>query len=265
MLFMLQKPSVRVSATLLFTVILSACASSGSGISKIPSQTGDITQADGTFTQPLKQEKIKANCKGTCPKLSIDSLVFPGNPKLTQHVDAVLASMAGMDEEPTSFRSIAEFEKHYWETAGPRDQVILATKPRYRNKDLTVLELGVWQYFTGAAHGMSATQFLNWDNRQANVLTIDDILLPGKKTAFNQALQQAHESWLRSQEDAQDDPEQYRRLWPFQPTDNIALTDTGVVAKYDAYAIAPYSSGQPELHIAYPQLQGILKPSYLPR
>jgi hypothetical protein len=38
----------------------------------------------------------------------------------------------------------------------------------------------------------------------------------------------------------------------------------GVVVKYDAYAIAPYADGQPELLIPYTVLHGILRPAFLP-
>jgi hypothetical protein len=44
----------------------------------------------------------------------------------------------------------------------------------------------------------------------------------------------------------------------------VALTDTGIVVKYQPYEIAPYSSGQPELLIPYSELKGILRPEYLP-
>ncbi|MCQ9616309.1 RsiV family protein [Paenalcaligenes niemegkensis] len=208
--------------------------------------------------------KNQGRLQGECPKLSVDSLVFPGNAKLSLFVDATLASMTGMGDGPLH-SSIDEFENYYWRTAGPRDEVILAAKTRYRNKDLTVVELGSWQYFTGAAHGMAATQFINWDNQRGAVLHFGDIIAPGKTQDFLRVLQQAHQQWLLTQEDAQENIAQYNRLWPFQPTENIALTDTGVVAKYDAYAIAPYSSGQPELTVPYSQLKGILNPAYLQR
>lgn len=255
----------RLSAALGVMLILTACASSGDAtISKIPSRTGDITSADGRFTQPIKWEKTKAGCKGQCPRIKVDSVVFPGNALLTKTVDATLASMTGIGDGPLH-HTVQEFEQHFWKVAGPRDEVILSAHPRYRNKDLTVLELGSWQYLTGGAHGISSTQFLNWDNQQASLLRLDDILLPGQKTAFEEVLKQAHHKWLLTQETALEDMAQYNRLWPFQPTDNIALTDTGVVAKYNSYEIAPYSSGQPELLIPYSQLSGILKPSFLPR
>lgn len=38
----------------------------------------------------------------------------------------------------------------------------------------------------------------------------------------------------------------------------------GLVVKYDAYTIAPYSHGQPEILIPYERLRGVLRPEFIP-
>lgn len=258
---------MRLSSTSLFSVLLLSAALAGCANtdqqSRIPSFTDEVTSADGVFSQPVKWSKKQPDCKGQCASLSVDSLVFPGNRDLTELVDTALATMTGMGDGPVH-PSIDDFADYYWKTAGPRDEVLLVAKTRYRNKDITTLELGSWQYFTGAAHGMSATQFINWDNQRKATITLDQMLQRGAKDAFISALKQAHAQWLTTQEDAIENPEHYRRLWPFQPSDNAGITDKGIVVKYDAYDIAPYSSGQPELLIPYSALRGILQPAYLP-
>lgn len=248
------------------TALLTACASPSQQTSIIPSATADITRKDGVFTQPLAAQKIKPGCKGECPTLQVDSLVFPGNKSLTDYVDQQLAHMAQLNNErPSNYASVDDFIKAYWKLAGPRDEAILYAKPRYRNKDLTVVELGFLHYSTGAAHGSSQVQFLNWDNKQKAPLTFTDIIKPKQEQVFTERLQQAHQQWLKKQDLGEESPAQYQRLWPFQPSKNIALTDTGVLVKYNAYEIAPYSSGQPELLISYPQLQDVLQARFLPK
>src|SRR3546814_2993080 len=83
---------------------------------------------------------------------------------------------------------------------------VLSAKARYRNRYLTVVELNTWQYYTGAAHGISATQFLNWDNSTGKVLAMADILEPGKEDAYVAALRAAHQRWLSTNPAARDDP-----------------------------------------------------------
>src|SRR5690606_26304360 len=110
-----------------------------------------------------------------------------------------------------------------------------------RNRHLTVVELDAGQYRTGMAHGISGTQFLNWDNAARRALSLDDVLAPGARPAFDDALRRAHARWLLDNPAAQEDPLNYDRLWPFQTTDNYALTDLGMVLKYQSYQIAPYA------------------------
>jgi hypothetical protein len=264
---MLNTPRGGRGALLLsVAVLLSACASGPSdNISLIPAQTAEQTSKDGLFTQPLKWKHVKPGCKGDCPSLELDSLVFPGQTRLTQLIDHALATMTDIaGNAALPYATVEEYEAYFWKTAAARDSTFLSARTRYRNRHITLVELNSWLYKTGAAHGMSATQFLNWSNEQQRVLGMDDVLQAGARPAFDTALREVHEQWLQSHPDAQRDPEGFRRMWPYQPSANFGLTDQGVVIKYDSYQIAPYSSGQPELLIPYQRLQGVLRDEYLP-
>lgn len=246
--------------------ILAACASGPRDtISLIPSKIAQETSKDGIFLQPMEWTHTKPGCEGECASISVHSLVFPGNKPLTELVDHALATMTWLDQaQPIPYFTIAEFEQYFWKSAASRDVVELRARARYRNRNLTVLELDSAQYRTGMAHGITGSQFINWDNRIHKVLGLDNILMPGARQAYVHALQQAHAQWLLNEPAARDDPDSYSRLWPFQSSDNFALTDLGLAIKYQPYEIAPYSSGQPELLIPYPALHGILQPSFLP-
>lgn len=249
------------------SALLAACASGPKDhVSLIPAeQIAQESSKDGVFTQPLKWERKAPGCEGECPTIKVDALVFPGNAQLTSWVDEALAQMTTLwQDPPPSYTNLAGFEEHFWRTAAPRDSAVLAATTRYRSQGLTVLELNTWQYVTGASHGIPATRFINWDNRSNQMIALKDVLAPGQASAYEAALRQAHAAWQSQHPDAQADKQQFMRQWPFQPTDNFALTDTGMLVKYDVYAIAPYSSGQPEMLIPYSALQGILKPEYLP-
>lgn len=247
-------------------LLLAACAGGPKdNISLIPSKLDQETSLDGVFTQPVKLAGKRPGCSGECPELHVDSLVFPGMPRLTQLVDHALASMTWLDNSQAApYDTIESYEAYYWQTAGPRDYTDLVARTRYRNRSITVLELNAGMYRTGMAHGMTGNQFLNWDNHAGKALTIDDLLAPGARPAFEAALREAHAQWLLESPIAKDDPKNYSRMWPFVVTDNVGLTDMGLAVKYQSYEIAPYVAGQPELLIPYSRLQDILRTQYLP-
>ena len=254
------------AAALACVLALAGCASGPQdNLSLVPAQLDQQTRQDGLFTQPVKWTREQPGCSGECPTLTVDSLAFPGHPRLTTLIDHALAAMTWVDTQTTApYDTLAGFEAWYWKTAGSRDQIQLTARTRYRNERLTVVELDAGQYRTGMAHGMSGSQLLNWDNAAEKALTIDNLLVPGARPAFDAALRTVHGQWLDQHAESFDDRETFDRMWPFAPSDNVGLTDLGLLVKYQPYEIAPYAWGQPELLIPYDQLRGILRPQYLP-
>lgn len=259
--------SFRPALFALSLAVLAGCSSGPSAnITLIPDATDEITRRDGLFAQVVKGKRSKPDCKGECPTLEVSTLVFAGQPELTQLVDHALAMMTGInDQGQPPYDDIAGFENYYWQVAGSRDSVLLSARLRYRSQHLTVIELDSWQYLTGAAHGIGATQFLNWDNARRTLIPLERVVSQGGRPQFEAALRRAHGQWLARQPEAQADPATWNRIWPFQVSENYAFTDQGMVVKYGTYELAPYSSGQPELLIPYSDLEGVLKVDYLPQ
>lgn len=262
---MTLKPLI-LSFSLASVLLLSACGTSTPSSISLPSASAQAAADAGQAlrSEPVRWKRDKPGCKRDCPRIEVDSLAFPEDEKLTVLVDHALATMTGLESNvrPT-YLSIAEFEEYYWRTAKPRYAVILKAELKHQQGPITVLTLSSYQ-FTGGAHGIPATQYLNWDRSAQRVLGLADVLEPGRGPQFVQALERAHKRWLEDNRDYTDNPTRYAELWPFSPSDNYALAKDGVTVKYDAYAIAPYSHGEPELTIPYNELTGILKPAYLP-
>lgn len=266
---------LRAAALPLSAALLAGCSSlnplnwfsSPPDTISLPPAQGVAAAAEdpGVATRPVRFSGDKPGCKGECPHLEIDSLAFPDLPALTQAVDSGLAGMTGVDANLRgSYHTIAEYTDYFWRTAQSRDRTDLKAVLRGVTGDVISVELLTGQYLTGAAHGIPATHFLNWSRAANRELSLDDLLIPGRRPQYVEALRAAHERWLAGNPDYLNDPANYRRLWPFAETDNVALTRQGLVAKYDAYSIAPYSHGQPELLLDYEALRGILRPAYLP-
>ncbi|CAP42834.1 RsiV family protein [Bordetella petrii] len=249
--------------------VLAGCASSPSDTISLPPSTPQPTateaQVRGLNVEKLQWQGAKPGCQGQCPRIEIDSVAFPDIPKLTELVDHVLAYMTGVDpNRPRPYRTISEYTQYFWQTAQSRDTTIFKASVKAVVGNIVAVELHTGQYLTGAAHGIPATQYLNWQRDQSRVLALDEALQPGARPAFVEALRRAHTAWLATNPDAQRDPQAYDRMWPFQESNNFALTPEGVVVKYDAYSIAPYSHGEPELLIPYAELRGILRPEFMP-
>jgi hypothetical protein len=245
--------------------LLSACGSSPPadislvGAARPQADLGDVR------VESVKWSRTKPGCSGECPRIEVDSVAFPGIPKLTALVDHVLAYMTGVDRNrPGPYDTLEEYARYFWQTAGPRDETWFNAKVKDTVGDIIVVELNTGQQLTGAAHPIPATQYLNWQRSKGRVLALDEAIIPGRQTQFENALKAAHTKWLATNEDARRDPATYRKLWPFVPSENFALTRDGVIVKYDAYSIAPYSHGEPELRIPYSELVGILRPEFIP-
>ena len=250
-------------------VFRAGCASSTPSNITLPSNVPQPAETDeqvsGLYVEKIQWKGTKPGCKGQCPSIDIDSVGFPDIPKLTALVDHVLAYMTGVDpNRPRPYQSLSEYTQYFWQTAQSRDATIFKASVKDVNSKIIAVELHTGQYLTGAAHGIPATQYLNWQRDRERVLALDEALEPGKHPAFVEALQRAHQTWLTTNEDAQRDRAAYDRMWPFQESDNFALTHAGVVVKYDAYSIAPYSYGEPELTIPYADLKGVLRPEFMP-
>lgn len=260
---MFRHPSARVLLTglaLASAVLLGACSSEPSNITAYHN-----APTPGVDTQPVKWTAVRPGCQGdSCPRITVDSLTFPSLPRLSELVDSALAAMTGIDQSQIQdYDTLKGYEAYFWKTAQPNQQTQFHASVRGQVGSIVSVELHTDQYL-GGAHGIPATEFVNWSVPDGKVLTLDGAILAGRKPLYVQALKDAYQQWLQTNDQARENPVRYQQLWPFKENDNFALTPAGLVVKYQAYDIAPYSMGQPELTIPYAKLGGILAPRYMP-
>ncbi len=220
----------------------------------------------GQSAPPAPQRIVWEQRPEVCPRercslVNVDTLKFADEPQLSALIEQALLTMTREDADstlPASLRArgdeLLRRQPEGWETW-------LQAKLADQHGDLLVVELSSYLY-RGGAHGMPGRGFINYSRSQQRALQLADLLLPGQEAAFWQAAGEAHQRWLAAQQI--DDPQEFRRIWPFQPTANIALLRDKVLLKYDVYALAPYSMGHPNLEIPYSRLRQILRPEYLP-
>ena len=96
----------------------------------MPAQLDAQTSREGLFTQLVKWSRERPGCRGECPTLTVDSLAFPGHPRLTALIDHALAAMTWVDTQRAApYDTLDGFEAYYWKTAGARDEVRIASFP----------------------------------------------------------------------------------------------------------------------------------------
>lgn len=214
---------------------------------------------------PLKTESVRwdrkaGKCKGKlCAEVHADFTRFPDNPALSSLLEKELSAMASDTPMTEGDATVSGFADHFLKKAGKRYGAWLNANVLRQSGALVAVQLDTSLY-TGGAHGQPVTRFLNYDRRQNRELVLDDVVKDGARPALVAAARKAHAAWKQAKgfTDAA-----YDKTWPFVETDNFTLGDKGLVLKYQAYAIAPYSEGQPELLLPYAELQGILKPEWL--
>ena len=221
--------------------------------SKLPARTISVT-------------RTKPDCKGSeCPVIKVKRLSFSGRARFNAFLDQTMATMVQMDSnQAQSFKSFNEFAEYFWQVAKPRDEVVVEASVKRGDEDLVVIQIDSY-IFTGGAHGLSTTQYINWLPQSDRLLSLETMLLPNKMPAFQNQLKKQHDEWLRQNREAIQNPTSYRKKWPFIQNDNAALLKEGVAITYDPYSIAPYSFGRPTLIVPYKDLKGILRPELLPQ
>ncbi|OHV08741.1 RsiV family protein [Kushneria phosphatilytica] len=263
----MHQPCLRLSLACFLALSLGGC---GHHDDKPATSAHQITSQFLLKPVHLNRRIIQPDCHTHCATITVDSLRFDNAPGLTrqlEHRQLVLASdfNENADEAPASlqafsdrfFAQAAQEHDHHPQTAPYEARFeagIIAD-----HDHLVVVRLDDY-VFRGGAHGMPTTAYMVIDTRTQRTVTLNDMLVKGRRDAFDRVLKAAHQRWLKRL-DQPLDPED----WPFTSSDNVALMEDDVVVKYQPYAIAPYAVGQPELHIPYSDLKGIFKPRYLPR
>ncbi len=230
--------------------------------STAPAKVGTLESQTQSLTQ------VAEGCSGDdCPQVSIQWPEYVGQPALNkaihQRLVAQLASSRPGQPAPTTLKGAAEAfmglasslpdeASRGWQLTGKATQLA-------RRGNLLTLEISSYE-FTGGAHGMPATHWLNWDLAAAKPVSLSDLIQSGKLKAFWDLARQAHVQWLKNEAEADDD---FRQAWPFQKTDDYRLTAKGVVLLYQVYSIAPYVMGEPQLLVPWEQAKPLVRQAYL--
>ncbi|NIE98219.1 RsiV family protein [Acinetobacter sp. C26M] len=254
----------------------------------------DPPAAQQTAEPILRGETVKLQvtlpeCKGnTCPDFTVERLQsnFPFIDQLLDQqildqlskmldvvdADASAASTVKTTEQKTGLDTQAQAYANAFvkideelKALSSSHQISLMIKPKIlqpKGKLATVV-LNSSSYL-GGAHGSTSQRYYNFDLTTQKQVQLHDLLLPKQKATLDKLAHEAFKTWIVDSKLATD-PKEYEQAWPFQITDNFLLGEQGLILQYGEYDIGPYVVGLPRLVIPFSELQGVLKPEYLPK
>ncbi|MDH0565284.1 RsiV family protein [Acinetobacter courvalinii] len=250
----------------------------------VQQQAEPVLQGE-TVKIPVKLPECKGN---TCPDFTVERLQsnFPFIDQLLDQqileqlgkmlevvdADAPAASTAKSTEAKSDLDSQAQLYADSFvkideelKALSSSHQISLMIKPKIlqpKGKLATVV-LNSSSYL-GGAHGATSQRYYNFDLANQKQVQLQDLLLPKQKATLDKLAHDAFKTWIVDSKLATD-PKEYEQAWPFQVTDNFLLGEQGLILQYGEYDIGPYVVGLPRLVIPFSELQGVLKPEYLPK
>ena len=127
-------------------------------------------------------------------------------------------------------------------------------------RDLVGVSYTGWDYGNGAAHGNPYASHSVYDVKTQQAVNFTDMVVPAKKAALEQMLQQRFGAWLTERYGDEGEFTEKVKL-----TDDVSFNDKGVVFHYGVYALGPYAMGAPDLALTWKQVLPALKPQWQQR
>ena len=241
----------------------------------------------------LRGETVKLavtlpECNGnTCPDFTVERLqsnfpfidqlldqeILDQLSKMLEIVDADQASSTAQGSEQTNHLDVQAQQyanafikiDEELKALSSSHQISLMIKPKILQSKgtLATVVLNSSSYL-GGAHGSTAQRYYNFDLKNQKQVQLNDLLLPKQKAKLDKLAHDAFKTWVIDSKLA-NTADEYEQAWPFQVTDNYFLGEQGLILQYGEYEIGPYVVGLPRLVIPFDQLQGVLKPEYLPK
>lgn len=110
-------------------------------------------------------------------------------------------------------------------------------------------------YNAGAAHGMSHTEYVNFDLKTKKRLALEDIMMKDAQPKILNALYDANSIWLENH---------VIERSKLQLSDNFYYGVHGIVFVYPLYELASYAEGMSELTLPYRSAKALFKPEFMP-
>ena len=164
-----------------------------------------------------------------------------------------LEPMFRKDEQERQDRASMEAWYSYYKGIESRVQLYF--------KHLLVYRIDYNEY-TGGAHGIYMSTFVNIDLQTLSPITLDDLFVADYKEALTDLLwnQLMADNKVATRQELEDMG--YATTGALEPVDNFYLSPQGITFHYNVYDIAPYVMGPVEITLPYEVMRYLLKDDF---
>lgn len=242
---------------------------------KLGQTAGSTTAATDLASDTIKwgtQAILKkdTNCDSTASKscviVDIRYPVFQGHPVLNDSIEHSLMSIVITERRDTSLKQqVDNFMKDYEAfkkepyAKGRQYELQASCKVLRQTPKLITVEINGYGY-TGGAHGMSLTWYINYDRTNRKELKLEDVLKEGYTDSLTRV---AERIFKRDEGLPAGKPLPANQYFfkdnKFSINDNYVFTPRGIQFLYNPYDIKPYAAGKTTLLVPYSEIKGLIK------
>lgn len=128
-----------------------------------------------------------------------------------------------------------------------------------RNNIVTFTQL--FHSYSGGAHGIYHTEYLNVDINKKSLIKLDDLVSKKNQPKLQESL---WESYKSSRIDENGQADLFTDKKDFYIADNFYFTERGITFVYPPYALGSFAEGEIELEVDYDSLKEIMNKDYFP-
>ena len=119
-----------------------------------------------------------------------------------------------------------------------------------------------YHHYSGGAHGMYSTQFVNVDLDKKAVIQLDDVFTKAQQNKVKALLWEIYQNESRGDNGERQEP--FTAKADFYLSDNFYFSQDGIVFVYPPYALGPYAAGEKELRLSLydDEVKALLTPAF---
>ncbi len=119
-----------------------------------------------------------------------------------------------------------------------------------------------YHHYSGGAHGMYSTQFVNVDLDKKAVIRLDDVFTKAQQNKVKALLWEIYQNESRGNNGERQEP--FTAKADFYLSDNFYFSQDGIVFVYPPYALGPYAAGEKELRLSLydDEVKALLTPAF---